>query len=86
MPAVRRARAELRISAVYIVEDSQNTEVLIELQVVEIVRLRTGEEGEMVARVSVERRHERNGEPAPATCRIADRFIVAIIRRYFIAL
>lgn len=69
MPAVRSASPKLRICSVNVVKNSQNAEILIELQVVEVVRFRTREEREMVARVGVERRHKRNGEPAPATCR-----------------
>jgi len=47
------------------IEHSQHSVALVELEVVVVMRLRGGEEGEVVARVSVEGREVGQLDPEP---------------------
>lgn len=53
------------------IEDAQHPEAVIKLEVVKVVRLWTGEEGKVVARVCTQRVADGHGEPQPGSCDVA---------------
>ena len=65
------ASPELDVGAVEIIQEADNTEALIELEMVIVVELRRGEEGQMVAGVGVDSGGEREGVPGPSRHQVA---------------
>ena len=56
---------EVRVRAVQVIKNAEDAEALVELKVMEVVRLVGGEEWEVVARVRVDGVHRDEGAPQP---------------------
>ena len=55
----------MRVRAVQVIKNAEDAEALVELEVMEVVRLVGGEEWEVVARVRVDGVHRDEGAPQP---------------------
>ena len=66
MAGISSSLPEQRIGSVESVQDPQNTEAVVEFEVVEIVGLVAGEKWQMVARVCVQSVANGQSEPEPA--------------------
>ena len=56
---------EVRVRAMQVIKNAEDAEALVELKVMEVVRLVGGEEWEVVARVRVDGVHRDEGAPQP---------------------
>jgi len=65
VPLILLASPEPLVSAMQIVQDAEHSVALVELQVVIVMSLWGGKEGEVVARVRVEGGGEGQAEPEP---------------------
>ena len=61
----------MRVGAVEIVQETNHSVALVELEVVKVVELRGGEEGQVVAGVSVGRPHQGQNVPGPGSEEVA---------------
>ena len=56
---------EVRVRAVQVIKDAEDAEALVELKMMEVVRLVRGEEWKMVVWVRVDGVHRHEGAPQP---------------------